>query len=259
MSNPINGADVKSHGSDWKVIFQDIVVGGSSGAVAALPIVPMIYFKNFYQNEAFDSSQKISRDPRVWYRGSTNFAVSFIPSIAVQRTANEWFSRFGMDAISSATGAGIASSLIVCPTECIMIQQQRTGEDFWTTVKKVHFQFGIRGIFKGLLPTSVREGTFTAAYVVLGPKLKEKLEEKGCPQYPARILSGIFSGAAAALASHPFDTCKTRMQQDLTSKKSMLQRIFKENAFAGLKWRSAIVSTAITIIPAVQDKIKERM
>lgn len=53
--------------------------------------------------------------------------------------------------IGFAMTAGATSSLIGCPAEFIMIQQQSTGAGFAATVKNVYKTYGITKFYKGLV------------------------------------------------------------------------------------------------------------
>lgn len=230
---------------------------GSAGGICAVGFIqPLIYFKNLNQIKANSSNSnglKNSFSLRVLYRGCGGFAASFIPTTALQTSTKGFLQNCGLDPFVSSVGAGVASSLVVCPAEGIMIQQQKTGENFLKTAIFVWNNYGVRGFFRGLAPTAVREGAFTAAYLTGVLKMKEILEKAGLPQVPAQLLAGASVGTAAAVTSQPFDTLKTLRQNDLVNSIKMGQVIFDRAAFSGLPYRIGMVTVATITISSVSQ------
>lgn len=73
---------------------------------------------------------------------------------------------------------------------------------------------GPRGLYRGMVPTLVRDVPFSGLYVLIYTRLKEQLEAQ-CPQVPAYGLhfgSGVVAGVLATTVVHPADVVKTRMQ-----------------------------------------------
>lgn len=239
---------------------QNIFVGSISGMSAVSLIQPMIYFKNLQQSRVAQEGRSVTpfkgfeKNPRVWYRGVGVFAASFAPTVAIQTTAKGIFSNV-WDPLVAASVAGMISAIAVCPAEGIMIQQQNTGKSFWETAKHVGSTYGVRGFFRGFVPTAIREGVFTTAYLGATPIMKEKIRAFGVNEWVAQGIAGTGVGVVAAAISHPFDTFKTQKQGDFSMQKSMITAIFEKSAFAGFWWRVAMVVTATTVIPFVQEKL----
>ena len=57
-----------------------------------------------------------------------------------------------------------------------------------------------------------REGLYAGGYLGLFPVIRAALEERGTSPVASLALAGIAGGTFGAVASHPFDTAKTRMQ-----------------------------------------------
>ena len=91
---------------------------------------------------------------------------------------------------------------------------------------------GFRGLYAGVLPTLYRDVPFSALYWYIFEKGKTMLRDAGMsgawngrdgrpePSTGAVFLSAAVGGAIAAVATHPFDTIKTRMQVDVTNNTS---------------------------------------
>ena len=244
--------------------WQNVFVGSISGVSAVAMIQPMIYFKNVKQEAMTQDgkpaiqSKNFEKNPRVWYRGVGGFAASFAPTIAIQTAAHGIFSNV-WNPFFAASAAGITSAIVVCPAEGIMIQQQRTGKGFWETAMHVHASYGASGFYRAIVPTAIREGVFTAAYLGAAPIMKEKMHSLGVNEWVAQITAGTVAGTIAAGISHPFDTFKTQKQGDFSMKISMINALFQKTAFAGFGWRVAMIITATTVMPFVQEKLNAKI
>jgi hypothetical protein len=65
------------------------------------------------------------------------------------------------------------------------------------------------------LPTAYREALWAATYLAITPILQEKLRGvEALEPYPSATwaLGAVSAGLLGAVATHPFDTVKTRMQ-----------------------------------------------
>lgn len=213
--------------------WQNVFVGSISGMSAVSMIQPMIYFKNVKQSKVAQEGKSVTqvkgfeKNPRIWYRGVGGFAASFAPTIAIQTAANGIFSNV-WGPFFAASAAGITSAIVVCPAEGIMIQQQNTGKGFWQTAKHVYSAYGVQGFYRAFVPTAIREGAFTAAYLGAAPIMKEKMHSFGVNEWVAQVIAGTVAGTVAAGISHPFDTFKTQKQGDFSMKMSMIQAIFQK-------------------------------
>lgn len=139
------------------------------------------------------------------------------------------------------------------------VKRKNTPASFWQTAKHLYSNHGIQGFYRALIPTAIREGAFTAAYLGAAPMLKEKMQSFGVYEWVAQMVSGAVAGTAAAGISHPFDTYKTQKQGDFSMKTGMTKAIFQKTAFAGLGWRVAMVTTATTVMPFVQEKLNAKI
>ena len=68
---------------------------------------------------------------------------------------------------------------------------------------------------RGITPTMVREGIYTASYLGLAPVIRQALRESGHSDTVAFVGSASASGLTAGTLTHPFDTAKTRMQSNI--------------------------------------------
>lgn len=78
-------------------------------------------------------------------------------------------------------------------------------------------QYGIRGLFKGLLPTVMRDAPFSAIYWTCYESYKK---QRGCtqPDLFDSFFGGALAGGIAAFITTPFDVIKTHQQIEFGEK-----------------------------------------
>ncbi|EKM50814.1 uncharacterized protein PHACADRAFT_130274 [Phanerochaete carnosa HHB-10118-sp] len=137
-------------------------------------------------------------------------------------------------------GCGLLASIVTSPTELIKIQQQTmivpksgvapTAKDVALAIYRTS---GVRGLFRGLVPTAIRETGFGAYFGVYEGTLmlcshlsarthileadprkpgSEGVVSKEPHSYWALLLAGGLAGVVSWLVTFPFDVIKTRVQ-----------------------------------------------
>jgi solute carrier family 25, member 38 len=73
---------------------------------------------------------------------------------------------------------------------------------------------GVRGLYRGMLPTLARDVPFSGLYVLIYKRLQRSVEERATdlPPYAINFGSGVVAGVLATTVVHPADVVKTRMQ-----------------------------------------------
>ncbi|MEW5318667.1 MAG: hypothetical protein WDW38_009872 [Sanguina aurantia] len=170
--------------------------------------------------------------------------------------------------IGCAATAGAASAFIASPSELIIIQQQKSGRSLMAEISSVVSQHGVSVMARGITPAIGRETLYAMGYLGLFPVLEgvldERLKGKGLPESTSMIAAGLTGGVFAAMASHPFDTCKTRMQAFMYSKpeyrtfSSTAATIYKEGGvfsfWKGITPRMSRIVAATFILNATRNK-----
>lgn len=128
---------------------------------------------------------------------------------------------------------------------------------------------GARGLYRGMVPTLIRDVPFSGLYVLIYTRLKTllELEFPQAPTYGVHFTSGVVAGVLATSVVHPADVVKTRMQLSIMDKgthgelKSMknsltlrqtVEKILSEEGWRGFKKGIAprvlkrTLSTAVT-------------
>lgn len=141
---------------------------GQIGIVAALLegiiLQPTLYWKN-----ARALNIPFTLNPRIIYRGTLASCLNECQLLGFQFSATGFFNKtlserdsiknVQVTELVSAAMAGIMSTLLTCPIELVMIQQQHCGGSFATTSLNVlkTYGAGASGSFRGLTPTIGRE------------------------------------------------------------------------------------------------------
>jgi hypothetical protein len=136
------------------------------------------------------------------------------------------------ESIATALGAGSLTSFLIGPVDLITIQQQKLHASPFQTMRYLITNHGALSLFRGIGPTMVREGMYTAGYLGLSPVITHHLMQKNqvatasdeVYQYPifgnnhllARMAGASVAGTLAAIITNPADCTKTCVQSDMT-------------------------------------------
>ncbi|KAG6582827.1 Mitochondrial Carrier (MC) Family [Phytophthora cinnamomi] len=81
-------------------------------------------------------------------------------------------------------------------------------------VRHVLHHEGVRGLYRGMVPTLIRDVPFSGLYVLIYTRLRDSWTDKfsHLPVYGVHFSSGVVAGVLATSIVHPADVVKTRMQ-----------------------------------------------
>lgn len=118
-------------------------------------------------------------------------------------------------------GAGIVEAAVwVTPTERLKVLAQKEVHSLspkYTTLiggfRTVLAEQGVRGLFVGLGPTAVRQGSAQAIRFALYDEVKKVIVKEGAKPTPLQSLAaGMATGTISSLCNQPIDMAKSRMQ-----------------------------------------------
>lgn len=221
-----------------------IVAGGITGGLEIMITYPTEYVKTHLQldekgvnkkyNGIFDCVKKTVQQRGFFglYRGLSVLLYGSIPKSACRFGAFEQIKYFLVDEnnqLSSGSkllaglGAGVCEAIIaVTPMETIkvkFINDQRSAnpkfKGFFNGVSTIIQTEGVGGIYKGLTPTILKQGSNQAIRFFVMETMKD-LYKRGDPEKKVpTLLVGVFgvvAGAASVFGNTPLDVVKTRMQ-----------------------------------------------
>lgn len=245
---------------------ESILSGSLIGAIEVMVNYPLWTIKVQMQNH-----DPFTLNPKILYRGIVPNALSMIPTTALQVGLDQCFQNYLFQDTSTiskknltltAFSAGVFSSMVACPTEMIMLKQRQQASSFFIATKGLIKQRSFSSLYSGLLATALREGIFSAFFLVATPVLKANIIPYYSNDYGASLLAGLGSGVSATLLSQGVDTIKTRQQsafktigfmqtaRDIYAHRGML------GFFKGTIPRGVRVMSAITLMGFLNEKIE---
>lgn len=246
-------------------VWQSIISGSIAGAAEVGINHPLWAVKTLLQK-----GEPITLNPSILYRGIIPNATSMIPITALQVGFNRFFQQWlfrdqeqlpPSRKIIAAFAAGVASSLVSCPTEMIMTHQRK---GFYTSAKQLVAHGGWQHLYTGLLATMLREGMFTTFFLGVTPVFKEKIHQRYPYDFASSLFAGILAGIGATFASQWADMLKT-LQQSAESGKSMglastMRQLYSSKGvsgfFAGAIPRGTRVISAVTIMSWITEEMQ---
>ncbi len=119
---------------------------------------------------------------------------------------------------------GTAQTLIACPLELLKIRMQTNeGAAMGTlqTARLVVREHGVRGLYRGLMPTLIRDcpsyGVWFLVYEYLKDVMVKEWNMQGSKEPVAQFAAGGLAGVAAWASIYPIDVAKSRVQSSTAS------------------------------------------
>jgi solute carrier family 25 citrate transporter 1 len=247
---------------------RSIIAGSSAGAVEIAITYPAEFAKTRTQlNSRLAAGQKVPFPPfgKQWYAGCTTLIIGNSIKAGVRFVAFDQYKRIlgnedgtisGPMTVVAGFCAGATESLLaVTPFESIktqLIDDRKQAnprmKGFLHGSKLIAREQGIKGFFKGFVPTTARQAANSAVRFSAYTSLKQAAQSYVAPGEKLGTLSTFAIGGAAGVitvyATQPIDTVKTRMQS--LDAKGMYKnsidcavKIFKEEGFFKL-WSGAV-------------------
>lgn len=268
--------------SSVRVLAKEAAIGTVAGAAEVTANSPLIYFKN-----AMQQGHKISMDPKVWYRGYGMNVTAMGPTTAIQICTDRGLETVvpGTDLYSKvarAFTAGALSATVNGPIELVIRDQQEHNGTALATCKKVLSGGGLRAFGRGWAATALREGGFATGYLVAFPMAEEAIKKaqdaaqsniedpwvKAIVSHPAcsYVGAGAATGIAFAVATHPCDTVKTKLQADyqgalFKNTQDVVRTVIAQKGvaglFAGASPRAVRAGLAIPLIGTIKKYFSE--
>jgi solute carrier family 25 citrate transporter 1 len=247
---------------------RSILAGSTAGAVEIAITYPAEFAKTRTQlNQRLAPGQKLSFPPfgKQWYAGCTTLIIGNSIKAGVRFVAFDQYKQMlsspdgtisgPMTVVSGFLAGATESLLAVTPFESIKTQliDDRKRENprmrgFLHGSRLIFKEQGVRGFFKGFVPTTARQAANSAVRFSSYTSLKQLAQSYVAPGEKLGTLStfglGAVAGTITVYATQPIDTVKTRMQS-IDSKghyKNSVDcavKIFKNEGFFKL-WSGAV-------------------
>jgi hypothetical protein len=127
------------------------------------------------------------------------------------------------DVFVAGTGAGLFQTLLLAPIENVKVRLQAQGQiraykGPLDCLKQLHREHGIRGVYKGMGATLLRDSFSYGVYFSVYETFKRRLQGDDPHAHPlAMFLAGGMAGVISWLTIYPVDVIKSRIQEDSLS------------------------------------------
>mmetsp|Transcript_21848 Transcript_21848/g.36559 ORF Transcript_21848/g.36559 Transcript_21848/m.36559 type:complete len:272 (+) Transcript_21848:100-915(+) len=244
---------------------QNLMLGTIAAFIEAVILQPTLYWKN-----ARAQQLPFTLNVQKIYRGTGAAILSECQQMGLQflftgmskkyliRNSTNDQNAKATEFVAAGLG-GIMASFLACPTELVMIQQQKFGGSFVSTSATVLNKYGFlhRGMMRGLPAAMGRDAIYVTGMLAVTPVLQTHLERDfGLSPPLAGIYASMIGGIVAAVPSHPFDVVKTCMQGDLAGEqyksmahtcRTLWQAGGLRRLFYGCMWRTVNITATVYI------------
>ncbi len=249
---------------------ENLGVGSVGGAVETMILMPVLTWKLCSQE-----GRPYPRFPGM-YRGVFVQASSMAPVTALQMFFNGIIegavtrgarSATDAEAIGCSMAAGAGSSILYGPVDLIAIHQQKMGLGPAATISHLCRTHGVLSLWRGIVPTAIRESIYTSGYLGLGPVFTSKIMQQdgwGDSYFSAAMIGSCIAGVVANVMSQPVDTAKTCIQADIEGKNyrstiQALPKLFSDQGLRGLYLgglaRTIRTCGAFFIVGTIREKV----
>ncbi|KAH8586184.1 mitochondrial carrier domain-containing protein [Bisporella sp. PMI_857] len=231
-----------------------LVSGGVAGAVEAVATYPFEFAKTSVQlQNNYGSSNPLKVIYNVYraqgiatiYTGCTTLVVGTTGKAAIRflsfdtikaRLCDDSGKLGPIQGIIAGMGAGIR-------VKTALISDAKDTKRFRNGIHAVQIIFqekGLRGLYQGLLATTLKQSATSAVRMGTYSMLKELSKEYGLPSNMVTIFGiGTIAGTITIYATQPFDTIKTRTQTSVgATSKEAFTSIMNESGLKGL-WKGS--------------------
>jgi solute carrier family 25 folate transporter 32 len=151
----------------------------------------------------------------------------------------------------AGAGAGTISTILCAPLDVVKVRMQIQGSlgitkysgNIVTTLKNIHIEEGIGGLFKGVGPALFTVPVFWSVYWPIYDKMKARIDSTypNTNTHVTHLVSAVVAGGTGDIITNPFWVTRTRIQALILHKHiplsahvnmvGMMQRIYREEGF----------------------------
>ena len=190
----------------------------------------------------------------------SNQGVAFLVFRAYSFHVYNDFPMSAHETLGAGVVAGIAAAPLQGACERVMILQQlqKTPLSIMTTLNKIHLAEGACGVFRGLVPTMMRESVNTTCFFGLSQFFYGKMITLTDSVYVANSVSYLAAGIFGGILTTPADVIKTRIQSRV-GKAPSISEIIKEvgyrNLFKGGLARAGTIGATMMTLGLLSKEI----
>ena len=233
--------------------------GAIAGGIEATVIWPTEYTKTLLQldksstvkkyNGIIDcAKQQIKKNgPLSLYRGLVPTLTFAIPKAGIRFGGYNYFNNIiknntneGNETVKSlfaGIGAGFSEAvLVVTPQETIKTKLIESNYGFYNGVKSIINESGYKGLYKGLLPTIIKQSSNQGIrFMTYGTYKNVILNNYNEITSLQSLFGGMISGFTSTMLNNPIDMIKTRMQgiesNEYKSTMDCIKKVYQKEGF----------------------------
>lgn len=221
----------ESSPNDPPAVLYSVMIGSASGFFSSFLLQPLDRLKTLSQQHAVRQTNAFRGAKEVvcshglfdLWRGTTPTLLRVVPGVALYfgffelgrplavNASNTHLANF----ILGSSSRALAASLLM-PTTVIKARFESSvyrDASVFDAIKSVVRLCGFSGLYKGMVPTLLRDAPFSGLYLVFYRqhlKMFKKSEQEYAPA--VRFTCGVLAGFFACAVTQPFDIVKTHMQ-----------------------------------------------
>lgn len=160
--------------------------------------------------------------------------------------------------------AGAFAQCTTIPVSVVVTRQQTVGEGFWATGRRIVYDDGIRGLWRGLGPSLVLVVNPAITYAIL-QRMLAHFQRSGRDLLQSELfIAAVVAKAVATIITYPYIMAKVRMQYKERQTASAILRKMRRNEglrswYRGLGAQilKAVLSQALLVL--VKDRISRSL
>ena len=238
-------------------------MGAISGCISQFIVWPFEYMKTIkqlpnYKNlsiiENIKSDIKANGFTNI-YKGFIPKLITTIPGTALRYSIFDYLkNNYSDDNISNfkklsfgMIAGGSEAIILTTPSEVIKIQLINNKNNSTTTLKNFYKNNGIKGFYKGLIPTTLRQSISHGITFLTVENLRPIFNEIDNIKPYSSLIAGMIGGTIAVTLNNPIDVIKTYKQSDRLndSTTKIIKEIYQNKGIKGFYFGFALRSLRI--------------
>ncbi|CAK4643008.1 unnamed protein product [Aphanomyces euteiches] len=235
---------------DWmEKRWKHFSTGALSGGLSAIAFQPLDVIRTHQQGTYGSKRHTIRQSVRVLvaesglvglWRGTTPTLLRVCGGAGLYFLALDQLQVQKRDAVAAFFGGAFArtfAGLVMSPLTIVKARMEWDAStaktSLATQLRSLVATYGWQGMYRGALPTLIRDVPFSGLYVALYTRLKN-VGFDGNPVV-VNFGCGVVAGGTATVLVHPFDVVKTRMQLEMDGRsvRATMMKMYTEEGLSG--------------------------
>lgn len=227
------------------------IIGGISGCISQSIVWPIEYMKTIKQlpeHRNLSIIKTVKNDIKLnglrsIYRGLIPQLITTIPRAALRYSIfDQLKNSYSNDNLTNLKklsfgmiAGGSEAIILTTSSEVIKVQLIHNKNDSITTLKNFYKNNGIKGFYKGIIPTTLRQSTNHGITFLTVENLRPLINEIDYINPYSSLFAGMIGGTLAVTLNNPIDVIKTYKQSDRLndSTTKIIKEIYQNKGIKG--------------------------